>query len=534
MPVPDNRLSWRRDRIDGTLTTKSPLHIGTCVERLEQIDGQDVKVMGVITDAAHRAYVPGSTLKGVLHQWALNVTEEDNALRNIVYELFGVGKGPVEDGEERGGRLIFRDARTSADPLMPKPYIMASTVIDRVTRTAEHNKLYHFEAVPPETKFNVTICGEALTDDELAFLLVALDQFKDTGSLKVGGFTAFGFGSMAWGIIKRTGFREKKKVKLWLKNKACSFDSMPEIDGANEKILNKLDDDIKKKVVRSASFLTLNLKINFEGPFLINDPSRCIKADPAKGISEENSISHNYLKDVNGKAALTAKSFKGAVRSQAERITRTLFPPDSPGSLSFKKDNSAINPIMACYINSRDRACLPITEKGELEQLCLVCRLFGGSGWKAPVTFSDFTSSFHDGEYECTQEFVAIDRFTGGAATGQKFKACYRFKPAFTGSIHFDLDRIGPEHIGLLILTLKDLIEGDISFGFGRSKGFGACRASIKEIKPPGKYPSWITEMLPDIKHENISKLFSVSLPLDNSRITLLKKLIETFVSERR
>ena len=34
---------------------------------------------------------------------------------------------------------------------------------------------------------------------------------------------------------------------------------------------------------------------------------------------------------------------------------------------------------------------------------------------------------------------------------------------------------------GLLALTLRDLLEGDVTFGFGAAKGYGACTAEFAD-----------------------------------------------------
>lgn len=216
---------------------------------------------------------------------------------------------------------------------------------------------------------------------------------------------------------------------------------------------------------------------------------------------------------------LTAKSLHGALRAQAERIVRTLDRGDIP-----KK---------ACYIDSRDAACSPITRAGQVKNLCWTCRLFGGNGWRSPLTISNFSPVAHGEGEAVDQEFVAIDRFTGGAAEGKKFNARYCFGPTLAGQLKIDLSRIEARHAGLLILTLRDLIEGDIPLGFGRSKGFGACRASIKEVILPDLYPPWLEENL-FFPSEDRDGLASTDLPLSEEQRDVLQYLVETFVEEVR
>ena len=88
------------------------------------------------------------------------------------------------------------------------------------------------------------------------------------------------------------------------------------------------------------------------------------------------------------------------------------------------------------------------------------------------------------------QEFVAIDRFTGGGAPQLKFNATSRYQPILKGQLSIDLARLayadaGGWAIALLVLVLRDLVEGDIRLGFGSAKGFGALHAELQDISIP-------------------------------------------------
>lgn len=535
-----------RYRIEGTLTTRSPLHVGSGMDisfrsrgtplaspqssppvdsdmEEEPATEEDVRIMAVITDGNGRAYLPATTLKGRLHQWA----SQSGADPALVRELFGT--------EELGGRLLFRDAMLQRNPgnrSMPFPFfqdrsptgvpllyweelrhtfVMAGTVLNRITRTAEKNKLYHYEVVPVGTTFKVILCGEALTDEELAFLLEALEQFKHPDGLSLGGFTSHGFGALSWKLEQVTGLATVDELNTWLAGSSVGYEGFPEI---SQETVQEIRSKADLSLTQNSGILTLKLEIGFEGPFMINDPSQCY----GDKTSQQGGLSHAYLKDDQGKVVLTAKSLHGALRAQAERIVRTLARGDVP-----KK---------ACYIDTRDAACSPITGAGQVKNLCLTCRLFGGNGWRSPLTISNFSPVTNGEGEEYTQEFVAIDRFTGGAAEGKKFKAHYCFGPTLAGQLKIDLNRIEAEHAGLLILTLRDLIEGDIPLGFGRSKGFGACQAGVKEAALPGSYPPWFKQCLDSFFIEDQDALADVSLPLSDEQVMVLQDLVETFIKE--
>jgi CRISPR/Cas system CSM-associated protein Csm3 (group 7 of RAMP superfamily) len=168
--------------------------------------------------------------------------------------------------------------------------------------------------------------------------------------------------------------------------------------------------------------------------------------------------------DAKGKVVLPAKSFRGAFRAQAEKILRTM-------------GIHACNPLETIPTNGCCKAVEDISdvEKGKL---CMACRIFGAPGWKTPLSISEFR--LESGKYEIrTQEFVAIDRFTGGGKASAKFNANAIYRPIFNGTIQVNNNLMPEEGLAILAMTLRDLIEGDITFGFGAAKGYGSCTAEV-------------------------------------------------------
>jgi hypothetical protein len=111
-----------------------------------------------------------------------------------------------------------------------------------------------------------------------------------------------------------------------------------------------------------------------------------------------------------------------------------------------------------------------------------VTRLFGAEGWGSVIEVGNFVEASRDGS-PCpgeayVQEFLALDRFTGGGAEERKFDAEGGWQPILKGTITVHLDRLKAmgevqPALGLLALTLRDLAEGDLSFGWGTGKGYG-------------------------------------------------------------
>ncbi|MGH8615097.1 MAG: TIGR03986 family type III CRISPR-associated RAMP protein [Gammaproteobacteria bacterium] len=103
-------------------------------------------------------------------------------------------------------------------------------------------------------------------------------------------------------------------------------------------------------------------------------------------------------------------------------------------------------------------------------------------GLALAATVSEFSAESPVPDELPRQEFVAIDRFTGGAANKKKFNAERPDSVTLHGWIEVEPERICAWGYGLLALVLRDLKEGDIQFGLGRAKGYGSCTAKLVEI----------------------------------------------------
>ncbi|HHL33660.1 MAG TPA: hypothetical protein ENJ30_04785, partial [Desulfobulbaceae bacterium] len=460
-------------RITGSLQALSSLHIGSgeTVHR-PGLDGDEgpVEINGVVTDFDNHPCIPGSALKGNLLAWLRHHIRDTDGCCFLLHELFGRGpqaeNGKIDQG--CGGRAEFLDARLACPRPGPVslPYwnstrqtsVEVSVAIDPHTRTAEEKKLIHREVVPPGVSFTVTLQG-ALSEDEVGLLLAAMEGFNnDADPVTLGAHTADGLGRLSWGpgAVEHIG---RDAVKTWLQAAQRTMateiftpvgaEQYAELLQSGRKLLNSVEPGPK-----------LGLKLVFDGPFLVNDPPT---ADELQGKKDKKADipDHRPLRDVLGLPRLPEKSVRGALRAQAARIVRTL------GGTCCEKNNWCTKGIH----RAEDR-----------EKLCPVCRLFGAPGWKSVVTISDFAWT-GGGNTGIRQDFVAIDRFTGGARDKAKFDAEYVHAPVFEGILGLDsrrTDGLPDWGKGLLALVLRDLREGDITFGFGRAKGYGVvARAEI-------------------------------------------------------
>ena len=168
---------------------------------------------------------------------------------------------------------------------------------------------------------------------------------------------------------------------------------------------------------------------------------------------------------------IPGSSLKGVLRSHAERIVRTLR-----GNCCDLFSGSCGKKIEEKY---------PDEERKELkgsqiyEDSCLACRIFGSTYLAGRILFTDAYP-----QSELTTEIrtgIAIDRLSGAVAQGP-------FQTEVITSGEFIAEGISLRNfelwqVGLLGLALRDLKEGRVRIGFGKSRGFGRVEAELRNFK---------------------------------------------------
>ena len=474
--------------ITGTFTTRSQLHVGTGIHGwLEQPEGAtagtrhdkkpaDSKNLIVEYHRVARALggkllIPGSGWKG--------------PVRAEFERLFGSEDMTAFFGrEDHGGRVEFHDATFASLPpdagknaphwRADKPdeltAIEASVALDRRTRTASEGKLFHTEFVPSGAVFHARLTAQGIGVDDVKRLLGALARFTgEAGAPTLGAEGANGWGRVKWDqtSVKRFGAEHFTK---WLDGTGHGYAACE--DCAEEVTI------APDGTSAAASVLAIPITLKFHSPLLVR------RSEPPKQSGNDAIPNARPRLTPEGYALLPARSFRGALRSQCERILRTVF-----------GDECAVGKT------APDPAHEPeaLHDSAHPETLSLAARIFGAAGWRAVLDCTDFISAeepaLNAQREPIEQEFVAIDRFTGGAAGERKFKwaaawpkdaaATMDFRPV---TLRFDMDRLKAAKAdtwapGLLALALRDLAEGDISFGAGAGKGYGACTAEIEWLK---------------------------------------------------
>lgn len=178
----------------------------------------------------------------------------------------------------------------------------------------------------------------------------------------------------------------------------------------------------------------------------------------------------------NDQVVIPGSSLKGVLRAHSERIIRSLQAGNADG-------RGACDPL------KRGESCSDRLERQQLDghavyqQSCFVCRLFGNTSVASRVRFADAlptTRQQSDAQLSNTQRTdeikieerngVAIDRVYGSVAVGP-FNYEVVARGVFRTRILFKNFTLA--QLAVVGLALRDLGEGRIGIGFGKSRGLG-------------------------------------------------------------
>ncbi|MHA1769494.1 MAG: RAMP superfamily CRISPR-associated protein [Candidatus Thorarchaeota archaeon] len=350
--------------------------------------------------------------------------------------------------------------------------------IDRVTSAAAHHAKYNKESVLAGTEFSFRLAVES--DMEHWYMLAAVLEEWKCGRGFIGGGKSIGFGKVE--IVDLRVFRldlsSIEKLLDYLESDSIAESAEPsflseEPDWLPDVLLqnwNNLVVDSPERV-----FVELDLELSVDGGVVVSDiisqfDEKCAVA-PIKQDKQ-------YV--------IPGSSLRGMLRAQAERISRTMATNASNGIDDYLERCPACHPFNlstshegSCESGYRAR----LGEGGGTvdlgEETCLACRFFGMTHLGSRLSISDgFVEDFKSLD---KFNFVAIDRFTGGGLDTALFDAAVLMFPKFTTRIL--LEHPMDWELGWLLLVIRDIQDGLLSVGWGKSKGFGRLRLEKMRVR---------------------------------------------------
>ncbi len=421
--------------IRGELTLASDLHIGSGDY---EIDPQSAagNTNQIQLDAAGQPFIPASTLRGGIRA---------NLRR------FGIDDNELMGSNERPSRLRVDHAtlvRSPTDACRLQHHVS----INPVTGTANQHHLYVDRLVRAGSQFGVSLKLVRPKDGDLRDLLKALSGWDGSSTSAIGGGKSCGLGEVKWEITELRGLPASELADWWQKEQP--------LEKAN---WQNLPIEAPSTATVADTGATLRYQLQFDGPVLVIDPEAPEKCD------HDNCL--QAYRDSNERFAIPGSSIKGMVRARVRRIINTLFDRGAQLDKNNRFDPDRDPPLLLQIFGAKDRVGL--------------------------LRFSD--ASTDQAAELFTQTFVAIDRFTGGAADGALYSAEGLQSPTMSGTVTFDLARLKrleesePQQAGairaLLLGVLRDAMEGQLQLGWGKSRGYGQFRLRI--MMDDGELSSW-------------------------------------------
>ncbi len=185
----------------------------------------------------------------------------------------------------------------------------------------------------------------------------------------------------------------------------------------------------------------------------------------------------------SGEPYLPGSSLKGALRSHAERISRTLAPTARVCDPHHHKPSEGqSSKTLFCGDQLRNRGGREPVESHVLyARSCPICRTFGSTVYRGRLAIGD--AYLTDGADFRTEHRhgVGIDRFSGGASRGVKFEMEVLTRGTFR--MRMRLENFEDWQLGLLALLCRDLEDELISIGHSTTRGLGRLRGTVEKLE---------------------------------------------------
>jgi CRISPR/Cas system CSM-associated protein Csm3 (group 7 of RAMP superfamily) len=460
-----------RFHLHGTLVTQSPLHVGG---HGEEVDTD----LPLARDGAGQLYVPGTSLAGALRELAERLFGE-----NVIDELWG-----FQDGDRGHASFVVVDDAVIENSETVVVEIRDHVGIDREYGAAAEHITYDRAILPRGTKLLLRLTVEVVKKENrnLALAMLAvLKQALEAGEVRLGAAKTRGLGHVRLddGQLTEQGFGSRQRILASLKQ-------------ANGDVVSQTDIDAAKQAHPAQKRPRLTLKIDWKpaGPLMVKAGFDGIAADMLPLVS-----------GCDGQVSLVlpGSSVKGAFRSQAERIVRTVRGEIGPGWLGGQGRQKFLDAVDVRLINelfgrrgervAKDDTRTWLPGLGALGVIdCFGQHRLTVAQWQAIQAATDdrqlrqaLTAA---GLQPWSQAYhVAIDRWLGSAAESMLYTV---LEPHGTEweplTLEVNLQRLPNDlqltGLALLLLVIRDLANDRLPLGFATHRGMGTVCVEKVEI----------------------------------------------------
>lgn len=507
-----------RLQIACTLTARTPLHVGG-------MGGNADTDLALAVNGNGSFYIPGTSLAGALRGW-FETRAETEAAKEKFKRLLGYQKQKGERQQGQNGKdehasfLLVENAEvkppTGKQILLDE--IRDGVGIDRVTGTAAKQIKFDRALLPRGTQISFEMCvelgGDEARQNEARHLTHTLLRALQAGQIRFGAAKSRGLGCVEVTTLsmREQGLLRKNGLLDTLRGK----DKELEIGPSGREPLG----------LEARPRLMMEITWTPRGPLMVKSEHDGVAVDMLPLVSAI---------DDHLSFALPGSSLKGAFRSQAERIVRTLLPIKEVKPVERKQD--FINQVAVKEPKSQEPASLigwlfgtagDPAKEGEKDSArlpglsavafddCYAELRFSAEEWLAIETAKqdvneeeakkekDLRGALEAARLGHLQQafHVAIDRWLGGAADGFLYSVLEPHGVTWE-KIHLSLDlsRLPKDKqqcaVMLLLMVLRDFVAGRIPLGFGTNRGMGAVEVtSINLNSEDCESLSWLTGLV--------------------------------------
>ena len=465
-----------RLKIKGSLVANSPLHIGGN-------DGSALVDLALAVNGQGAYYIPGTSLAGALRAWMAS----DGSLAELVDDLWGNQR---KSGKEKSGHasyILIEDAPIKG----VKTEVRDGVRIDRYYGTAAEQMKFDRAILPKGTVIPLVMTIEHADQSPIDWearkaAVAALLKALQEEDIRLGAAKTRGLG------------RVQLKNPTILEQDLCSAEGMLAAlrNQGTSLSLGALAANSDQTQHSKRSKLSISIDWEPVGPLMVKAEADGIAVDTLPLVSAVG----DRLTFV-----LPGSAIKGALRSQAERIIRTLQAVSLEPDRKFNDQLQAV-PLIQEVFGSAARL-KPGSNPQKKEQHgrlgalavddCYAKLAIQPEQWsqiEAAANERELRQRLNAAQLHHTQQafHVAVDRWTGGAADGFLYSTLepmgVTWEPiALTLDLnwlnHTASDTTAIAGIALVLLLLRDLAGGRIPLGYGVNRGMGAIQINHIQIQ---------------------------------------------------
>ncbi len=427
------------DFLRAELSAIVELQADTMVGSGQMVQNDEAKQALCCVDHQQNPFIPGSSFRGLLRKQLEQIGAAlPLADQQAIGLLLGVARPEektkpqcTEQGAYIGaGRMQVFDLLLHGDTLGMGTRFHSS--INPVTDTTQLHHLYNREVVKRGTQFALILRFELVSKRQLDLVYAALNTMTTEQTLGAAGNAGYGVFSIRDIQICKL---EQESLCAWLKQTVST--TPPKMDEYNP---SSIEAD------NSSGAIEIKLNITPQQPLIVHDAWLHQLRDKEAKARNQRCPDIMAQRTRQRQLKVPGSAVKGMLRARLRKILLTMAWQANSGQVSFS--------TIKCHVDS------------------LVEQLFGSTKRKGWVQFSDWLSPTPARFSE--QMFNAVDRFTGGVADSALYQVEHGYAELLEGSIRCHAVAQLPDWaIAAMLLLARDAIEGDLSIGWGKRKGFG-------------------------------------------------------------